>query len=346
MIRKICAVSKNMSKEFTSRSLRLVTQIIRYVGLSAVLFLFSGASWSMTAIELLNMLDDARSKHSFVGTFIHSRGDAISTYEIVHMSKHGSMHERLKSLDGAPREILRDGDSVTCIHPEDQGSRWDEIPPLSPLVPNGATDWQALTKVFQFDIVANRRLAGREASVVELQPIHQDRYLRRYWVDQKTGLLLKTEIVAANGRVLEMAQFSEVSIDPDNIEQEIKPTLQGIVKKFTRQQHWLVPENDMNDWAPSWLPEGFVKTGSKSGQNDQSFLEAYTYSDGLSSFSLFREPSDHGFIEMEGQSSGATVAVARIVKVKEGQSWGITLVGEVPVSIAKRITQSVKLIPQ
>ncbi|MFC3149575.1 MucB/RseB C-terminal domain-containing protein [Litoribrevibacter euphylliae] len=296
----------------------------------------------MTPIELLSMLDEARKENSFIGTFIHRRGDSVNSYHIVHGIQDGVQYERLKSLDGAPREILRDGESVTCILPEDVGSRWDQIPPLSPLVPGENVDWKEIQKWLKFTILSHSWIAGREAILIEAQSIEQDRFIRRYGIDAETGLLLKTEILNSEGRSLELAQFTQIKINPSNLKEELAPTLKGKVTKFDRR-HWNKSATTSVNWKPDWLPSGFHLTGVTSGE-DKNFVEAYTYSDGLSSFSIFREQPSAQFVEMEGRGGGATVAVSRVIETEKGEKWGITLVGEIPVETAKRVASSVSML--
>jgi len=308
---------------------------------SFILMAFSASVRAMTPIELLSMLDGARKENSFVGTFIHKRGDNVNSYHIVHAIQDGVPYERLKSLDGVPREILRDGESVTCILPDHVGSRWDQVPPLSPLVPAENVDWKEIQQWMQFKILSNTWIAGREAILIEAQGIENDRFIRRYGVDAKTGLLLKTEILNSDGRSLELAQFTQVDINPDNLKEELEPTLSGKVTTFDRK-HWTKTSTNPSNLRPTWLPKGFQLRDVSSG-SDKKFVEAHTYSDGLSSFSLFRESPDQQFVEMEGHGGGATVAVSRVIETDAGEKWGITLIGEIPVETAKRIVSSVSI---
>ncbi|WP_344799544.1 MucB/RseB C-terminal domain-containing protein [Litoribacillus peritrichatus] len=316
---------------------------MRSVAIILSLMAFSASSSAMTPLELLSMLDEARMKNSFTGTFIHRRGDSMSSFSIVHGARDGVLHERLKSLDGSPREILRDGESVTCIHPEGEGSRWDQVPPLTPLVPADDVNWERLQAWFEYNILTYSRIAGREAVVIEVRSKFHDRFVRRYGVDLETGLLLKTEIIGPDGRSLELAQFSQIEIDPDNLDEKLQPTISGKRTVFDRN-HWMERKTFADNWRPDWLPGGFTLTGKIIGDESKKYLEAYTYSDGLSSFSLFREEINDQFVEMEGRGGGATVAVSRVIKTKDGEIWGITLVGEIPVETAKRVASSVTMI--
>lgn len=307
-----------------------------------IMALFSSGVKAMTPLELLTMLDEARKNNSFIGTFIHRRGDSVNSYHIVHAIEKGVQYERLKSLDGAPREVIRDGESVTCIHPEGVGSRWNQVPPLSPLVPGENIDWKELQGWLQYSILTHSRIAGRKAIVVEVQPLQNDRFVRRYGIDAETGLLLKTEILNAEGHSLELAQFTQVQVNPQDITDQLQPTLKGKVTRFDRK-HWSTAKVALSNWQPHWLPTGFRLTGKSEGNEANEFVEAYTYSDGLSSFSLFREQLSDHFVEMEGHGVGATVAVSRIVDMQEDDNWGVTLVGEIPVETARKVAASVAI---
>ena len=55
---------------------------------------------------------------SYRGTFVHLLGAEAETLQIVHINDDGRISERIVSMDGVAREIIRREDQVQCILPD------------------------------------------------------------------------------------------------------------------------------------------------------------------------------------------------------------------------------------
>jgi len=91
---------------------------------SAVLSLFPAIvvaeESNTTAQELINRMSHAARDLNYDGTFIYRRGQQIDTMRLIHkIGKDGEI-ERLVSLTGSAREVIRNKNSVTCIFPDDK----------------------------------------------------------------------------------------------------------------------------------------------------------------------------------------------------------------------------------
>lgn len=94
-------------------------------------------------------------------------------------------------------------------------------------------------------------------------------------------------------------------------------------------------KQDVLDWHAAWVPAGFIKASSSAGT-----IEAQTYTDGLSSFTLFLERPQADIRVGEGLvNRGATIAYTRGLMLDSGPRL-VTVVGEVPVNSARMVVES------
>ena len=63
--------------------------------------------------KMLNQVDQVNYQGNFV--FIHN--GKLDTMHIVHGVINGEIKEKLTSLSGEPREVMRDAETVTCVWP-------------------------------------------------------------------------------------------------------------------------------------------------------------------------------------------------------------------------------------
>ena len=63
----------------------------------------------------LGRMNDAFAQLDYDGVFSYWSGGNMSSLRVVHVTKEGVEHERLVHLNGAPREIVREGEKVLCI---------------------------------------------------------------------------------------------------------------------------------------------------------------------------------------------------------------------------------------
>jgi sigma-E factor negative regulatory protein RseB len=55
---------------------------------------------------------------NYEGTFVYGQNNELTSMKIIHSVDHDGELERLISLDGSGREVIREGDNVTCILPD------------------------------------------------------------------------------------------------------------------------------------------------------------------------------------------------------------------------------------
>src|SRR3990167_3453725 len=90
------------------------------VGAPSLLLLafVSAHASAQEAREWLERMNHAVEDLNYRGTFVHMLGGTAETLHIVHRNVAGQSGERILSLHGAGREIVRQGDRVQGIFPD------------------------------------------------------------------------------------------------------------------------------------------------------------------------------------------------------------------------------------
>jgi len=291
----------------------------------------------------LARMGQAFATQNYDGVFVYTHGSSMDTLRIIHRVAEGVERERIVRLDGPKQEIIRENGKVTCIHGSDWNGNINHKIPLGPFARAFVRDMSELGESYQLVERGRSRVAGRDALVLLIQPRDDYRYGYSIWLDEKTGLLLKS-ILVHRGKVLERFQFTQLSISSDIDETALAVGISGetmVHYPLLSHDEDLVVRKPLS-WNLDWLPDGFEMRmqGSHQEHEEGSGADTLTYSDGMAAFSVFIEKIiDQQYDEVAAQK-GATVAVTRIVNYPTGDHL-VTVVGEVPMKTAKRIALSV-----
>lgn len=289
---------------------------------------------SSAAVWLAKM-EAALKKESYEGIFTFMRGYQFDTVNVVHEYKNGEEIERLTSLNGEPREVIRHGDKIVFLHSKSTSGAggFERGMPLGPFTHAFNEKLSSYQSFYNFAVLGKDRIAGRPAIKLSITPKNSDRYGYRLWLDEKTGLLLQSHLVD-RGRVLEVFQFSRVDIGEPIDQSHFVSTLDNAVE---RELSPMGPEDKKAatvkpGWKVAWLPSGFRLVSSEAPNR-------LLYSDGIATFSVFVDGGSSSRLGELTTHMGGTVVITRRLK---GSAQQITVVGEVPVDTARKVADSVE----
>lgn len=267
------------------------------------------------ALQWLGRVADAARKLTYSGTFIYQNGSRTETSRITHLVEGGNELERLEVLDGSPREVLRFNDEVRCFLPEDRlliverrNSSRQAFPALLPTGLVGLTEHYTIRKG------TTERIAGLDAQAIVIEPKDDLRYGHRFWVDTRSGLLLKAGVVGARGDWIETFAFTELRIGG--------PVERGALKSRSEADggDWKVlnvrtTHGDDNQWLFRVPLPGFRKVAAMRRQvrPDVPEMKHLLFSDGLAAVSVFIEPLAGSKPETGAFSMGSVNIYKRIV---------------------------------
>ena len=304
-----------------------------------------GNVWANTdAQQWLERMSMASQSLNYSGTFVYQHQGNLEAMQIVHAMDDAGERERLLSLTGPKREVLRDNQIVTCILGDRQAVVVNKSQPRTPFPVSFPSELKELEKQYQFKVMGEDRVAGLTCRVVAVEPRDDFRYGRRLCVHDESHLLLRSELTGSGGEAIEQMMFTSV-VFPDVIPQEdLLPDLGGADYTWQREpENQPEPGDDVADsrWKVMQVPDGFMLTDHNWHQlsADEPGVEHWVYSDGLASVSVYIEKSQKDHDVYSGVTHrGALNAFGTMVS-----GYYVTVVGEVPRKTVELIGKSVRI---
>jgi len=316
--------------------------------LTSVCLLVSSVSFAdsmETGRDLIEKMSKASQGLNYSGAFVFAHDGELETMRIYHSYEQGVERERLVSLSGEAREIIRDAENVVCIWPGTKSVSVSRSTPKTPFPEFDADQLGQLARLYAFKRNGMDRVAGREAEVVDIRPLDNYRYGYKLWIDAETFLMLRSVMSDNRGAVIEQVMFTEIEY-PDSIAAELlSASVEG------ERQEWALdldqhaepeaPDTDIPGIGNFAAPEGFSLMSDKVLMLPQdSVVRRLMYTDGLASMSVYIASSpNNGESELQGISGMGAVHAYGVMQ----GDWHVTVVGEVPKSTVKMMGKSLSL---
>ncbi|WP_156317002.1 MucB/RseB C-terminal domain-containing protein [Marinagarivorans algicola] len=271
----------------------------------------------------LMLMAAAIENQSYQGTLTYEFGGPLETLAFEHLVSQQGTEERIRHLSGEPRNFSR---SLPQNHCGNAAARL--------FMPAGGTPLQSLSRYYRFSMIGQNRIADRSVNVIQIQPIHEDRYGFTLGVDQASHLPLMLTITGRRGQVLERFQFVELNLTKPDFD---APSTVRTAQKLPFTQARCQAPLTLKGWQPSWLPAGFVVASTHAQANGHTVM---SFTDGLASLSIFVAPIAQVTGAVGVVKRGATVAAMTMAAAGQ-QSFKVSVVGEVPPAVARRVASSV-----
>lgn len=287
----------------------------------------------------LDRMNRAVVELNYEGTFVHVLGSNTEVMHIIHRNHGGRIGERLVSLDGAGREIIREQNAVRVILPERRlvllETRKDSSPLVSAL-PNYSAE---LEPHYEFTLHDTARVAKRPVQIVGIKPKDEYRYGYTLWLDRETAMPLKSVLRDERGDVIEQILFTQIQMVDFIPASALHPAIDTEGFTFLRAPE----EPESAEFTPpefraAMLPRGFqLSAATQSGIAGSDYPVAHlVYSDGLATVSVFIEDPKTSAEVAEGFSRvGSTNAYSLTLNGRK-----VTAVGEVPRQTVRSIAMS------
>ena len=297
---------------------------------------------------LIEDMSHALKNLNYEGVFVHVQGSHITSMHILHSSNEYGELERLTSLDGEAREVVRNHTLVTCIWPASQSVIVSKSKPRD-LIPQVDANL-AKNQRYEFTLGKQDRVAGIATHVVNVTPRDQYRYGYRFWIDKTSSMLLRSMLLDGPNKPVEQVMFTTIDY-PTNIS-----IARFDVSSSGEQVSWLEPKTakatsglpkalaDQTDRVGfSTLPDGYMEvseTYSPMPINDGPVSHVMV-SDGMASVSVYVEyvPASDQRQHMPGLS---TMGAMNAFGLSLPNAF-VTVVGEVPSDTVRAIASAVTL---
>ena len=290
---------------------------------------------------LIDEMSKASRDLNYDGIFVYRLGKQIDTMRIIHKSDEDGIYERLVSLTGNAREVIRDKDQVKCFFPEDKTvivdkSRLGKL--ISTYLPSPI---RSISEFYSFELAGEARIAGMDSWIVNIRPKDKYRYGYQLWIEKKSRLLLKSELKNQLGVTLEQIMFTQLEVLDDIDDALLQPSMSTnnfIWHNNVKNVSFKI--KDKKQWKVSAMPTGFTMSGQEEETMTGSLfpVDHLVYTDGLAMVSVYVEKTSQQANVKIGLSSFGGVNTYS----KQVDGYQITAVGEVPKATVKLMVDSVK----
>lgn len=287
---------------------------------------------------LKRMVNAARN-FNYTGTLVYTHDGIVDSMKIVHSSGPDGIREKMYSLNGEVREVLRDNNKVTCFMPKSRSVMVGDASENSVLPLKFPINPEQLEGFYAIELGEEGRVAGFVVRLLTITPKDSLRYGYQLWLDKDTGMMLKSNMLDEKGKSLEQFMFTELELNADISAEQFKPSIEteGYTWQVADVKYPVTSEQQVT-WEARNRPAGFMLASASTRNNTQSgrSVAHLLYSDGLSNVSVYIEPYEQGQDVLQGGSRmGAVHAFGVLV-----DGYGITAIGETPLKTVEMIARS------
>ncbi len=318
---------------------------MKWLWLGLCLILGGTSAWAeqpSDPLAWMGRIATAGQRLTYSGTFTYQSGNRSETSRIVHFRDESGEIERLETLDGSPREVIRSNGEVRCVLPSQKTVIIDQAGGRRPFPARLADVWMGLSESYRIRRGEVTRVAGLEVQQIILEPKDDLRYGQILWADTQHGLLIKSRMVDERGQTIEQFAFSEVKVGGEVERSQLQSRFGGEAAgwRVINAKGSEIRQEDGRWTLRSGLP-GFNLTsavrrpfGGQAGESLQ-----MVYSDGLAAVSLFIEPLSEPVekVSLGAHHTGAINLYKRVVG-----NHLVTALGEVPPRSVQRIAEAVE----
>jgi sigma-E factor negative regulatory protein RseB len=298
----------------------------------------ASAARAEDAMAWLTRAATAARQLNYVGTIVYQHGLGVETFRFVHLFDAGEEYDKLVSLEGPMREVIRTRGEVRCFYPDVKLLRIEPRTLRNAFPSLTAQQQKALADHYTFRKAESERVAGLDAQAWVFEPKDGLRYGHKFWTDVATGLILKARVLDGGNGVFEQYMFSDITIGAKVDASMVKPTWSTAPSDWSVRQ-WGKGESQTEEtgWTVTRTPPGFVKIVDKYRGFQSAHRVAFlVYSDGLVSVSIFVAPG-----RTAPPPSGFSAQSGLNVYSRQVDDSLVTVMGEVPPLTLRQIANSV-----
>ncbi len=286
----------------------------------------------------LQRMADANKTLDYQGTIVYVQGVHLEALRLTQRVEAQGTQQQIASLSGPKREMVITHSQATCTIVEKTPQA--HCPPnrykRSSSLLTGPRDLTRLEQHYTLRLLGTDRVADQEAVLIDIQPRDKLRFGYRLWLDQQTGILLRSMLLDEADNVVEQMMFTHLTV------------IRRIAPAASAADAPPSPARLQSTWQVVYLPAGFepVRHNHFSVPNSDTdtaaerMTEHLLFSDGLASLSIFLERLAGAKPFLEGRSRmGAMNAFGAVVADHQ-----VVVVGEVPQDTVQRIARSIRYV--
>jgi len=314
--------------------------LIRLLFISFLASGLSVANAGESVQQLLNKMDHTLERADYEGTLVFMQNGNIETMHIIHGYSSDGVKEKLVSLNGDAREVIRDQDVLTCIWPKAKLVVIETARSSHGLQFSLSENLNRLALHYKLTEGGKARIAGYECNMVRFEPLDEFRYGHELCINEKHGMLLESKIFDANNKIIESMMFTSFRMRDAAPGRLFEPSVR--LNDYT----WKTAGVELNEklqpdhaWKIQSFPPGFIlsSVSRRLMSASKNPVQHMVLTDGLASVSVFIRKNDVSQHAYKGaHKKGIINAYARDLNQHQ-----ITVVGEVPEGTVRMIGASI-----
>jgi sigma-E factor negative regulatory protein RseB len=295
------------------------------------------ATTAAEAMRLLHQMATAARELNYSGTFVYKHGGQIETSRLWHMTDASGDYERLETLDGPPREIVRANGEVTCFYPGQKTAKVEQWTPARRFP--GVVSEQLASIMANYTVRkgALARVAGHDCRIAVLEPRDNLRYGQIFCAEVKTGLPLRATTLNERHEQVEMFAFTQIQIGGDIPRELVRPSYDAQAPGWKVDATRVQGSVAEGGWKVVNHPAGFRKVHEVKRTIQGKSASQIVFSDGLAAVSVFIEPAVAG--ARAAQEFSRQGAINVYTRSYAGSL--VTALGEAPASTVMQFANSV-----
>ncbi|WP_122036297.1 sigma-E factor regulatory protein RseB [Aliivibrio sp. EL58] len=309
--------------------------LISFIALISFFPITASAEETPSAEALLHQMGEASHKLNYELSYILVKKNSIEPFMYRHSHTDNMTLSHLVYLSGSMREVIRRNDEISYL---EQGSKPFSIQSesiVAPIIPLLHKDIIPLNKYYDFVSMGRAREAGSPAQVIRIVSKDGTRYSYIVWIDERSNLPLRTDLVSRDGDIIEQYRVVSYTVN-DQISDYMKQRLGDV--ELPKVVSPLPTTQDQAMWSVSWVPNGFKESDFKRYRlaMNQRSVESQMYSDGLFNFSVYISEAD----KLSHAEQSIQQGRRSLYSYVQGD-YEISVVGDIPAITAKRIAKSI-----
>jgi sigma-E factor negative regulatory protein RseB len=313
---------------------------------SAALLLLAWTAGASSAAEntspaegmrLLRQMATAARDLDYTGTFVYKHGGQIETSRLWHVKDATGDYERLETLDGPPREIVRVNEEVTCFYPGQKTAKvdkWISTRRFPAVVSEQLSSIMANYKVRKGALA---RVAGHDCRIAVLEPRDSLRYGHVFCAELKTGLPLRATTLNERNEQVEMFAFTQIQIGGDISKDLVRPSYDPQAPGWKIDATRVQGMDADTRWTVVSPPAGFKKIFEVKRTIQGKVASQIVFSDGLAAVSIFIEPAVAAARAAQELSHQGAINVF----TRSNDGYLVTALGEAPAATVMHFANSV-----
>lgn len=306
--------------------------------LTALLFTlfctFSASAEEVSPKQILEKMAQSVNSLNYEIAFVQTSSTNMDSFRYRHIKRDNKTYAQLVTLDGEQQEIIQRDNLVSYFQlgsrafTLNSGSIVDALPSVI------RSNFDKLSEHYDFIMMGENRVAGRFTDTIRIVPKDDFRYQYVVFIDEENGLLLRSDMLDREGKLLD--QFRVVTL---YIDDRLKG-LTDYLNKVSMPPLLNETPNSVSSlsWKADWLPSGFTKIRHSQDLFESEIIDSALFSDGLFTFTLYVTKAENPQPKQDQTwKQGEYTLYSEVIGDKE-----ITFIGQLPIATAKRIVQEVK----